>query len=368
MFKIVANLKSKSLWIHTEVSFFVVICVEGLLINLGFILENLPFLWSYHRYHLLNQHCTAVLMFLFTFFGPSHYPQSTSINFIAGPLGGTYYEPKKTSKMSFDHLVHCPHKASCEDGEDEAGDELEDDAVQPEGEGEVQPALQTPVVDLEVVQRVAAQPVVSDLHARRHLDEQRVRDGQDERNPCERAFQCWKTSRPPAEIVHKQNPFCKMWPRLALTFTNRYSRNRFHLELFVVVAEIYTLLINLLCPKINLFHPMIYLPFQRFIYFIWRSTYTFHIQNVQNMFTLFKGSYTISKIHYRYPKFINDIQNWFTVSKINLPYPKARTILHLGTVQRATAFEGNLIMMNLELQISQHINSFSISLIGWALK
>ena len=67
--------------------------------------------------------------------------------------------------MSFDHLVHCPHKTSCEDGEDETRDELEDDAVQPEGEGEVQPALQTPVVDLEVVQRVAAQPVLRDLHA-----------------------------------------------------------------------------------------------------------------------------------------------------------------------------------------------------------
>ena len=104
-------------------------------------------------------------MFLLTLFGPSHYPDPTSINFISGPLGGSYYEQKKTSKMSFDHLVHCPHKTSCEDGEDETRDELEDDAVQPEGEGEVQPALQTPVVDLEVVQRVAAQPVLRDLHA-----------------------------------------------------------------------------------------------------------------------------------------------------------------------------------------------------------
>ena len=64
------------------------------------------------------------------------------------------------------HLVHCPHKTSGEDGEDEAGNELEDDAVQPEGDGEVQPALQVaPVVDLEVVQRVAVQPVLRDLHA-----------------------------------------------------------------------------------------------------------------------------------------------------------------------------------------------------------
>ena len=64
------------------------------------------------------------------------------------------------------HLVHCPHKTSGEDGEDETGDELEDDAVQPEGEREVEPALQVaPVVDLEVVQRVAAQPVLRDLHA-----------------------------------------------------------------------------------------------------------------------------------------------------------------------------------------------------------
>ena len=30
-----------------------------------------------------------------------------------------------------------------------------------------------------------------------------------------------------------------------------------------------------------------------------------------------------------------------------LPYPKARTILHLGTVQSVAAFEGNLIMINL---------------------
>ena len=43
--------------------------------------------------------------------------------------------------MSFDHLVHCPHKTSGEDGEDETGYKLEDDAVQPEGEREVEPAL-----------------------------------------------------------------------------------------------------------------------------------------------------------------------------------------------------------------------------------
>ena len=59
-------------------------------------------------------------------------------------------------------------EASGEDGEDETGDELEDDAVEPEGEGEVEPALQVaPVVDLEVVKRVAvvAVAVVRDLHA-----------------------------------------------------------------------------------------------------------------------------------------------------------------------------------------------------------
>ena len=35
----------------------------------------------------------------------------------------------------------------------------------------------------------------------------------------------------------------------------------------------------------------------------------------------------------------------------DLPHPKARTILHLGTVQRVTAFDGNLIMMNLGIDI-----------------
>ena len=73
---------------------------------------------------------------------------------------------ESTFKISFSHhLVHCPHKTGSEDGEDETGDKLEDDAVQPEGEGEVEPALQAPVVDLKVVERVAAQPVVRDLHA-----------------------------------------------------------------------------------------------------------------------------------------------------------------------------------------------------------
>ena len=87
---------------------------------------------------------------------------------------------------SANHLVHCPHKTSGKDGEDEAGDELEDDAVQPEGQREVEPALQVaPVVDLEMVQRVALVPVpvFRDLHACGHLDEQRVWDRQDERSP-----------------------------------------------------------------------------------------------------------------------------------------------------------------------------------------
>ena len=81
MFKIVANLKNKSLWIH-KVPFFCCNLCRGFFGRLGFILESLPLLWSYHRYHLLNQQCTAVLMFLLTLFGPSHYPDPTSINFI----------------------------------------------------------------------------------------------------------------------------------------------------------------------------------------------------------------------------------------------------------------------------------------------
>ena len=71
-------------------------------------------------------------------------------------------------KTSFVHLVHCPHKTSGEYGENEARDELEEDAVQPEGEGEVEPALQAPVVDLKVVESEAtlSKSVVRDLHAR----------------------------------------------------------------------------------------------------------------------------------------------------------------------------------------------------------
>ena len=66
------------------------------------------------------------------------------------------------------HLVHCPHKTSGEYGEDETRDELEQDAVQPEGEGEVEAALQAPVVDLKVVESEAtlSKSVVRDLHAR----------------------------------------------------------------------------------------------------------------------------------------------------------------------------------------------------------
>ena len=60
--------------------------------------------------------------------------------------------------------------------------------------------------------------------------------------------------------------------------------------------------------------------------------------------------YHIQRLIYFIQKLINiyHIRNSFTVSKIHLPYPKARTILHLGTVQRLTAFEGNLIIINLE--------------------
>ena len=39
------------------------------------------------------------------------------------------------------------YEACSEDGEDEAGDELEEDAVQPEVEGERQLTVQPPVVD-----------------------------------------------------------------------------------------------------------------------------------------------------------------------------------------------------------------------------
>ena len=47
----------------------------------------------------------------------------------------------------------------------------------------MQSAVQAPVVDLEVVERVAAVPVLLDLHARRHLDKERVWNGEDEGNP-----------------------------------------------------------------------------------------------------------------------------------------------------------------------------------------
>ena len=59
-------------------------------------------------------------------------------------------------------------EAGSEDGEDEAGDELEEDAVQPEGEREVEAALQAPVVDLKVVESEAtlSKSIVRDLHAR----------------------------------------------------------------------------------------------------------------------------------------------------------------------------------------------------------
>ena len=173
--------------------------------------------------------------------------------------------------MSFDHLVHCPHKASCEDGEDKTGDELEDDAVQPEGEGEVQPALQTPVVDLKVVQRVAAQSVVRDLHARRHLDEQRVRDGQDERNPCE------------SISMLKEQP-----ARRKLLFTNKtLSAKCDHTWLSLSQTDIPEIdfmwnssfcrmthiVINLLFPKYHLSYPKIHLPHPKFIYHIYRLIY-----------------------------------------------------------------------------------------------
>ena len=47
----------------------------------------------------------------------------------------------------------------------------------------MQSAVQAPVVDLQVVERVAAVPVLLDLHARRHLDKERVWNGEDEGNP-----------------------------------------------------------------------------------------------------------------------------------------------------------------------------------------
>ena len=47
----------------------------------------------------------------------------------------------------------------------------------------MQSAVQAPVVDLEVVERVAAVPVLLDLHARRQLDKERVWNGEDEGNP-----------------------------------------------------------------------------------------------------------------------------------------------------------------------------------------
>ena len=60
----------------------------------------------------------------------SHYPEQTQIMFLLGRMVGL----TTNKRRQYDHLVHCAHKTSGEDGEDETGYELEDDAVQPEGE------------------------------------------------------------------------------------------------------------------------------------------------------------------------------------------------------------------------------------------
>ena len=79
-------------------------------------------------------------------------------------------------------LVHGPDEADGEDGEDEAGHQLEEDAVEPHGEGEDQLAVQPVVGDLEVVEGVAAPLVLADVGGRGHRHHEHVRDCQEERN------------------------------------------------------------------------------------------------------------------------------------------------------------------------------------------
>ena len=89
----------------------------------------------------------------------------------------------------YHHLVHGPDEAGGEDGEDEAGHQLEEDAVEPHGEGEDQLAVQPVVGDLEVIEGVAGLVVPGDVGGGGHDvgggghgDEEHVGHGQEEGN------------------------------------------------------------------------------------------------------------------------------------------------------------------------------------------
>ena len=77
-------------------------------------------------------------------------------------------------------------EAGSEDGEDETGDELEQDAVQPEVEGErvEPPAVQPSVVDDQPVLSVAQAGLAAHPQAGAQGEEEHVGDCQEERNHC----------------------------------------------------------------------------------------------------------------------------------------------------------------------------------------
>ena len=62
--------------------------------------------------------------------------------------------------------------------------QLEDDAVEPHGEGELELTVQPQVVDLQVVDGEAGLFVIGYFQVRDHRNEEHVRDGQEEGNNC----------------------------------------------------------------------------------------------------------------------------------------------------------------------------------------
>ena len=75
-------------------------------------------------------------------------------------------------------------EASGEDGEDETGYELEQDAVKPEveGEGVEDASVEPPVVEGQAVLRVAQPGLPAHPQARAQCEEDHVGDRQEERN------------------------------------------------------------------------------------------------------------------------------------------------------------------------------------------
>ena len=89
-------------------------------------------------------------------------------------------------------LVHGPDEADGEDGEDEAGHQLEEDAVEPHGEGEDQLAVQPAVGDLQAVEGVAGAgaeegagvPRLPQLQRGAHRHQEHVGHRQEEGHHC----------------------------------------------------------------------------------------------------------------------------------------------------------------------------------------